>query len=72
MPNYRGYSYAQKISVLEREVNMRRRVYPALIANGRMSTHDANFQLTCMEEILKDYQEAVKRPPELFSLPAEQ
>ena len=45
----------QKREVAEREVVMRKRVYPAWIANRRMRQGEADYQIAVMEEIAKDY-----------------
>lgn len=53
----------QKRMVVEREVSMRRRVYPRWVAEGRMTQADADFQIRVMEAIAADYAE-----PNLFSM----
>ena len=52
---------AMKRVAAEREVKMRRRVYPKWVANGRMTQAEANHQIQVMEAIAADYAE-----PDLF------
>ena len=53
---------ADKRAAAEREVKMRRRVYPGWVAKGRMTQADADLQIRVMEAIAADYAE-----PNLFS-----
>lgn len=53
---------AQKRTAAEREVRMRRRVYPRWVAQGRMTHAEADHQIRVMEAIAADYAE-----PNLFS-----
>lgn len=46
----------QKREVAEHEVVMRKRVYPAWIAKRRMRQGEADYQISVMEEIAKDYE----------------
>ena len=45
----------EKIAVLEREVAMRRQVYPRLVAAGRMKQSTADRGVEVMLAILADY-----------------
>ena len=54
---------AQKRTAAEREVKMRRRVYPRWVAQGRMTQAEADHQIRVMEAIAADYAE-----PNLFSV----
>lgn len=49
------YSDDQKRSCLEREIKMRRRVYPRWVADGRMTQAKADEEIAVMEAILADY-----------------
>ena len=65
------YTRAQKIAVLKREIGFRNRVYPGLIARGRMTQEEADFQTGVMEELLAEQErlqaeEAMKMQPDLF------
>lgn len=58
----RPISTSAKRTAAEREVKMRRRVYPRWVAEGRMTQADADYQIHVMEAIAADYAE-----PNLFS-----
>lgn len=45
----------EKAEAAEREVKMRRRVYPRWVAQGKLSQADANHQISVMEDIARDY-----------------
>jgi hypothetical protein len=45
----------EKRQAAERELNMRRRVYPSWVDRGRMSKHEAERQIALMEDIAADY-----------------
>lgn len=51
-------SRKDKHDCAEREVKQRRRVYPRLIADGRMTQDFADRQIAIMEAIAADYAEA--------------
>jgi hypothetical protein len=46
---------SEKLQVVERELRMRRDVYPRWVANGKMSPQEAAYQIRVMEEIATDY-----------------
>lgn len=48
-------THDQKRAALEREIKMRRRVYPRWVADGRMSQAKADEEISIMEAILADY-----------------
>ena len=48
---------ADKRREAERELAMRRRVYPRMVETGRMKKHEAARQIAVMEAIAEDYQE---------------
>lgn len=48
-------SYDQKRACLERELKMRRRVYPRWVQDGRMSQAKADEEIAVMKAILADY-----------------
>lgn len=48
---------ADKRRECERELAMRRRVYPRWVETGKMKKHDAERQIAIMEAIAEDYQE---------------
>lgn len=56
-----SYSHAEKRAEIEREIKMRRRVYPRWVADGRMKQTDADRRIAILEAIAADYAE-----PDLF------
>lgn len=48
-------SYTQKLSALRRELAMRERVYPARVADRRMTQAEADHQIAVMAAIVRDY-----------------
>jgi len=49
------YTAADKRKAVEREIAMRKRVYPNRIETGRMTQAQAAYQITIFEEIADDY-----------------
>lgn len=56
------FTEAEKQACLERELAMRRRVYPRLVAQRRMTREQADREIALMKEIVTDY-----RMPPLFA-----
>lgn len=54
----------EQIKSIERELAMRRRVYPRLIHEGRMRVETAQHEIECMESILLTLQKVEQ--PELL------
>ena len=52
------FTQADKKAAVERELKYRRRVYPRLIANGKMTDGFAQTQIELFEAILQDYEKA--------------
>lgn len=48
-------SYDQKRACIERELKMRRRVYPRWVQDGRMTQAKADEEIAAMEAVLADY-----------------
>lgn len=48
-----GYSREQLIRCIQREVNMRKSVYPKWVASGKMTHDEAGRELGMMEELQK-------------------
>ncbi len=46
---------ADKLASAQRELAMRNRVYPHWVQQNKMSAGKAAHEITCMEEIVKDY-----------------
>lgn len=55
-----AFTNEQKHECALREVRQRRRVYPRLIEQAKMSPSTANDQILMMEEIAADYGERCK------------
>lgn len=54
------YTAAEKLEELERELKMRRRVYPRWIAERRMTAALMNRRIGILEAIAADYREQAK------------
>jgi hypothetical protein len=46
---------AAKLKVIEREIALRKNVYPKRVLRHEMSQHEADYQIEVMEAILADY-----------------
>jgi hypothetical protein len=46
-------SLADQLAAAQREVRMRKQTYPRLIAQGKMTTVEADYQIRVMEAIVK-------------------
>lgn len=46
----------EKIACIKREIEMRHKVYPRWIANGKMSMDKAGREIEVMQDILEDYE----------------
>jgi len=44
-----------KLASVERELGYRKRVYPRLVAGGRMKQDNADYEIGVFEEIAADY-----------------
>lgn len=55
------YSKADKLAAVEREIKQRKRVYPRLIAQGKMTDGFAAAQIAVMEAIADDYREPARQ-----------
>lgn len=50
---------SDKLACAEREVKMRKRVYPRWVENGRMTEQQAAREIALMEAIAEDYRKIV-------------
>jgi hypothetical protein len=50
-----------KLRCAERELKMRRRVYPRWVEEGRMSVGKAEYEIGCMEAICEDFRVRVEK-----------
>jgi hypothetical protein len=48
----RRFSLSQQIEEVEREITLRKRVYPGLVRRGKMSQDKADFHIDRMEQVL--------------------
>jgi len=56
-------SNLEKARCAEREVQLRKRVYPRRVLDGHMRHADAKREIDLMEEIAADYRAAYEREP---------
>ena len=56
-----GLSEMDKYKCAERELIMRKKVYPRWVQLGRISAGKAAHELACMEAILRDYMAAIEK-----------
>jgi hypothetical protein len=54
-----AYSAADKLHEVEREIAMRKRVYPSMIVKGSLSEAAAQRQIAILREIAEDYRESI-------------
>jgi hypothetical protein len=52
---------ADKLACAERELKMRKRVYPRFFADGRMSAGKMAHEIACMESIVSDYRKLAEK-----------
>lgn len=50
-PHYKDFSLSAQLAAVDRELGQRRRVYPRLIADGKMSEAFADYQIKIMEQV---------------------
>jgi len=53
------FTPAEKLKCIQREVALRRSVYPRLVQRGRMKQAEADRELALMESIAADYLKVV-------------
>jgi hypothetical protein len=53
-------STADKLKVIEREIAMRKSLYPRRVRRHEMSQLEADYQIEVMEAILDDYQQRAR------------
>lgn len=58
----------EKIKEIQRELNMRKKVFPTWVLQGRIKEDIANKRIKIMEEILADYQDKAKQEDRQGSL----
>ena len=55
VPVNRSFTAAEKFQCLLRESGLRKRVYPRLIEQGKLTKEKADRELAIMESIVEDY-----------------
>lgn len=60
------FSNREKAEAADREVRQRIRVYPHLIAKGKMTDLQASFQIAIMREIAAEYRERDRKEDSLL------
>lgn len=55
----RIFTADEKLAAVRRELNMRRRVYPRWVSNGKMNQAKADEETAVMEAIVADYERQV-------------
>jgi hypothetical protein len=45
------FTNAEKLREVEREIGMRKRVYPSFVARGKLRQEDADRQIAIMQEV---------------------
>ena len=55
-----GYTAADKLKEVERELYFRRRVYKGMIERNQMTRKTADKQIAIMEAIAEDYRQQLK------------
>ncbi len=58
----RQFTDEEKFKAIEREIRWRKRVYPNRVEVGRMTQHEADYQIAIMEAVLEDYRAKVELP----------
>jgi len=57
----KDYSDLEKLAEVEREIAMRRKVFPGLVAKGSMSDAQSKRRIAVMEAIAEDYRTSVNQ-----------
>ncbi len=56
------YTARDKLLCVERELAMRRRVYPRAVTDRRMTAEQADREIDVMESIAQDYRQQIEVP----------
>ena len=56
-----SFTVEEKLACATRELKMRRRVYARLASERKMSPEQCAHEIACMEAIVADYEELVKK-----------
>ena len=58
---YDDITTVDKLQCVQRELGMRKSVYPKWVEQGRMSAGKAALEIACMEAIVQDYRRLLPR-----------
>jgi hypothetical protein len=61
MANEADFTATTKLAAVEREIKYRKRVYPRMIVEGKMTDGFANAQLAVFEAIADDYKKLAEK-----------
>ena len=64
MPEPRAFTDKEKLQALQREIGMRRKVYPGRVVAGKMTPEDSDWEIAIMEAIAQEYRK--KLHPDLL------
>jgi len=67
-----GYTRIQKKTEIAREIAMRRKVYPRMVADGRITQDEAEHWIEIMQEIWRDYDEEPDRRQKSFTFESDE
>jgi len=56
-----SYTDAEKLKEIEREITIRRKIYPSWVAQNRLSYAAAEKQLAILQAIAEDYRTSVNQ-----------
>jgi hypothetical protein len=62
----RHFSAAEKRKAIEREIVLRKSVYPRMVTMGKFSQREADFQIAIFEAIAEDYRKLEEQEPRLL------
>lgn len=57
---------SEQIAAVEREIKMRRRVYPRWIDSGKLTQQKADHEIACMEAVLETLEGLAPKNGEMF------
>jgi len=60
MAEPRAFTDKEKLDAVQREIRMRRRVYPRRVQDNLMTADEAEWQIGIFEAIAKDYRDKIQ------------
>lgn len=58
----RSFTDREKLDAVQREIGMRRKVYPGLVRSEKMTEDEKDWQIAIFEAIAKDYRDRIQPP----------